>query len=230
MARSSAGRKRVAPITVVIADDHRTFAEALGTTLRLERGIEVTAVVDDRQAVDAIREQLPDVLIVSVDLPEADALNIIRETRRTSPETRVLAITEEEGATPVAMAVEAGAAAVLSKRRPVKDVARSVRAAYRGEPLMDPEALRHAMARLRRRRRHDASAQERLDRLTRRELQILGRVAEGVPSARVAQELGISAHTVRTHVQNILFKLKVHSKMEAVAVALRHGKIGASRS
>lgn len=207
---------------MVVADDHRTYAEALGTTLRLERGIDIAAVVHEGDAVATIRRQSPDVLVVSVDPEDGDRIEIIREIRRSSPEIRVVALADRDEDPSAARAVEAGANGVVSKRRSVKDVATSIRAAHRGEVLVTPAP---GTGRRRRRRRQDAGMEERLERLTRRETEILQRMADGVPGPRIAEQLGISPNTLRTHIQNILFKLKVHSKVEALAAAIGYGKV-----
>ena len=107
----------------------------------------------------------------------------------------------------------------------MKDVARSIRAAYRGESLIAPEEMRRILTHLRRKREQDAVGRARVDRLTRREVEILQGLAERPRAPVAAGRLGISRNTLRTHVQNILFKLKVHSKHEAIVQAIRHGKI-----
>ncbi len=225
MARTppAAGRRSSSKIRVVVADERRTYAEALGTTLRRARGIDVAAVVHEGNPVDAIRRESPDVLVVTVDSP-GDPVEIIEQIRRTSPGTRVLALADREEF--AVRAVRAGAAGVVSKRRPIKDVLSSIRAAHRGESLVAPE---RPPLRKRRKRRQDATMEERLERLTARETEILQRMAEGVLGGRIAEELGISPNTLRTHVQNILFKLKVHSKLEALVVAIGYGKVRPGR-
>ncbi|HEX2030149.1 MAG TPA: response regulator transcription factor [Actinomycetota bacterium] len=210
---------------MVVADDLRTYAEALGTTLRLERGIDIAAVVHEGNAVDTIRRKSPDVLVVSVDPDDGDRIEIIREIRRSSPDIRVLALADRDEDPSAARAVEAGASGVVSKRRSIKDVATSIRAAHRGDVLAPPPASGR-----RRRRRQDAGMEERLARLTRRETEILQRMADGVPGRRIAEDLGISPNTLRTHIQNILFKLKVHSKVEALAAAIGYGKVRPRRA
>jgi DNA-binding NarL/FixJ family response regulator len=102
-----------------------------------------------------------------------------------------------------------------------------VRAVSQGELLVSPEESRRILSHLRKRRARDLAERERVDRLTPRETEILQGLADGLPSDRLASKLGISRNTLRTHIQNILFKLKVHSKVEALALAIRHGKVRA---
>jgi DNA-binding NarL/FixJ family response regulator len=101
----------------------------------------------------------------------------------------------------------------------------AIRAAHRGEALIDPDEIRRILAQLRRKRTLDAASRARVERLTRRETEILEGLARGLSPDRLSEKLGISRHTLRTHQQNILFKLKVHSKHEALVLAIRHGKI-----
>ncbi len=219
-------RKRSGPVRVLIADDHRTFAEALRATIRLEKGLSVVAVVHDGlAAIEAVRLRRPDVVLMDVEMPVADGIAATRAIREDSSGARIIMLSAYQDPHLVARALDAGADGFLTKQHPVKDVIRSIRAAYRGEPLIDPEEARRILRHLRRRREQDAAARQRVERLTRRETEILQRMADGLTPERIALELGISRHTLRTHFQNVLFKLKVHSKHEALVHAIRYGKV-----
>ena len=211
---------------VVVVDDHRSFAEALRVALDLERGVEVAAVCHDgAEALAAVRRKRPHVVLMDLRMPGVDGIAATKAVLEARPEARVVVLSGHDEEADVAQAVEAGAAGFLSKTVPMKDVARVVRAAARGEQLMAPEEVRRMRAVARRRRDQTAALRERVGRLSRRETEILQRMARGLPPAEIALELDISANTLRTHVQNILFKLKVHSKMEALAAAIRFGKV-----
>jgi DNA-binding NarL/FixJ family response regulator len=213
-------------IRVLVVDDHRTFADALATALELERGIRVVGTATDAEAaVGVAKEEHPDVVLMDVRMPGSDGINATRAVKEAAPETRVLMLSAHEEEELVARAVDAGAEGFLSKGLPMKEVAAAVRTASRGDPLLRPEEVRRLLANLRRRRDQDATARARVDRLTPRETQILQFMADGHSSEDIAEEMGISRHTLRTHVQNILFKLKVHSKLEALAEAIRYGKV-----
>jgi DNA-binding NarL/FixJ family response regulator len=210
----------------LIADDHRSFAEALRAAIRLERGMSVVAVVHDgKEAVQKALDRRPDVVLMDVAMPGEDGIAATRRIKEERPDTRVVMLSAHEEDHNVARAIDAGASGFVSKLRPMRDVARSIRAAYRGEPLIEPEELRRILLQLRRKRGQDAATRGRVERLTRRETEILQGLAEGTAPERLAEVLGISRNTLRTHVQNILFKLKVHSKHEAIVQAIRHGKI-----
>lgn len=213
-------------IRILIADDHRTFAEALKTVFDLERGLVVTEVVTDgRSAIKAVSTEPPDVVLIDLDMPEMDGITATREIKRAHPDARVLVLSAQEDDTLKARAVEAGATGFISKSRPVSELTEAVRAAYRGEELIDAEELHRVLRVLRSRREQDAAIRARTDRLTPRQIEILQLMADGLSPDEIAEALGISRHTLRTHTQNILTKLGVHSKLQALAQAIRHGKV-----
>jgi DNA-binding NarL/FixJ family response regulator len=215
-------------VRVVVVDDHRSFAEALRVALDLERGVEVTAVCHDgAEALAAVRKRRPDVVLMDLRMPGVDGIAATKAVLEARPEARVVVLSAHDDEADVAQAVDAGAAGFLSKTVAMKDVARVVRAAARGDTLIAPQEARRMKELARRRREQTAALGERVSRLSPRETEILQRMAEGKPPSEIARELSISANTLRTHVQNILFKLKVHSKMEALAAAIRFGKVSA---
>ena len=223
---SARGRGR-APIRVAIADRHLAFAEALRIALSQVRGIRVTGVTHDLEGLgEAVRSRGADVALVDEGVPAHDAL---WEMKDAVSGLRVLLLTASDEHDAVATAAERGADAVVARTRPLRDVVRAIRSLSRGESLIDPEVVRHAAFRRRRRREDRAALAERLDRLTSREVEILQHMADGLPPDEVAERLGISPNTLRTHVQNVLMKLRVHSKLQAVTAAIRHGRVHVRR-
>lgn len=225
---ASGRRQREQRIRVLIADDHRSFAEALKTVIDLERGLVVTEVVTDgRSAVDKVAVERPDVVLIDVEMPEMDGIAATREIKRLFPDARIVVLATDDDEVTLARAVEAGASGVVSKVRPVSEVADAVRAAFAGRSAFDPQEVERMLAELGDLRQEDAEARTRVERLTPRQIEILQRMADGLSPEEMAGELGISRHTLRTHVQNILTKLGVHSKLQALAVAIRFGKVSA---
>lgn len=215
-------------IRVVVADDHRTFAESLRIALRAEPDIQVVAVCHDgAEAMEAIRTKHPHVVLMDVVMPGVDGIAATRAVREAHPGARVLMLSAHEDDEVAGRALEAGAAGFVRKSVPLKDVVGIVRAAARGDALLSPEEFRRLTGAARKRREQTSALKERVTRLSARETEILQRMAEGASPADIAAELRISPNTVRTHVQNILFKLKVHSKVEALAAAIRFGKVRA---
>ncbi|OFW79053.1 MAG: hypothetical protein A2Z48_02335 [Actinobacteria bacterium RBG_19FT_COMBO_70_19] len=222
----SAARSDPRPITVLIVDDERTFGEALQLALRQEKDLKVIDIaVDGDTAVRAVDEHHPDVVLMDVAMPGMSGIEATRRIKEEDPEAQVLILSGHEDPLLLARAVQAGAVGLLRKTETVVNVATSVRRAYLGEPIHDQEEVDIAMRRLRHRRDADADAKRRLERLTPREREIIVQMATGMAPDDIAQALGMSPHTLRTHTQNILTKLGVHSKMEALVLAIRHGAV-----
>lgn len=214
------------PIKVLIVDDERTFGEALELALRQESDLRVVDVaVDGDDAVRAVDAYHPDVVLMDVAMPGMSGIEATRRIKEEDPETQVLILSGHEDPLLLARAVQAGAVGLLRKTETVVNVASSVRRAYRGEAIHDEDEVETALRRLRHRRDADADARSRLERLTPRERQILEQMATGATPESIAQTLRMSPHTLRTHMQNILTKLGVHSKMEALVLAIRHGAV-----
>ncbi len=220
------GNPTTRPITILIVDDERTFGEALQLALRQEKDLKVIDVaVDGDTAMRVVDEQHPDVVIMDVAMPGMNGIEATRRIKEEDPDAQVLILSGHEDPLLLARAVQAGAVGLLRKTEAIVNVATSVRRAYRGESIHDQEEVDSAMRRLRHRRDADADAKRRLERLTPREQQILERMATGMSSDAIAKALNMSPHTLRTHMQNILTKLGVHSKMEALVIAIRHGAV-----
>jgi DNA-binding NarL/FixJ family response regulator len=213
-------------ITLVIADDHRSFAEALAYALGKERDLEIVAVMTDgEEAAAAVAERQPDVVLLDLQMPGIDGLETSRRIRSASQDTAVIILTGSDDELAHGRAVRAGAAGFLQKTAAIDDLAEAVRRAHRGEPLNPQEEVSAALARLKRVRNRDGDMAQRLDRLTPRELQILQLLSEGGSPEGISAELGVSRSTLRTHVQNTLMKLGVHSKLDAIVAAIRHERV-----
>jgi DNA-binding NarL/FixJ family response regulator len=214
------------PITVLIVDDQRTFGEALELALAKEKDLRVVDVVTDGPtAVESATEHHPDVVLMDAAMPGMNGIEATRRIKESDPEAQVLILSGYEDEMLLARAVQAGAVGLVRKTEAVTNVADSVRLAHRGEPLHDDTEIQGALRRLRHRRERDANVERRLARLTPREVQILELMAAGHPADEIADILGMSVYTLRTHTQNILTKLGVHSKLEALVLAIRFGKV-----
>jgi NarL family two-component system response regulator LiaR len=222
-------RTGASAIKVLIVDDQRTFGEALSLALAKEKDLTVIDVVTDGQtAVRVTEERHPDVVLMDLAMPGMDGIEATRRIIEETPDAHVILLTGHVGDLTTARAVQAGASGCLPKTEAVVDLAGAVRRAHAGESLMDPEEVEASLRRLRHRRMQEATIEQRLERLTPRELEILQLIADGVPADQIAPTLSVSPHTLRTHLQNVLTKLKVHSKLDAVVLAIRHGKIVAN--
>ncbi|HVL89343.1 MAG TPA: response regulator transcription factor [Actinomycetota bacterium] len=207
-------------IKVLIVDDHRVFAEALTLALGKESDIQVAdpPALTGEDAVHAVQEFEPDVVLMDVGLPGIDGIEATRRIREARPGTAVVILTSEAGASRLPAAAAAGACGYLDKTVALDDLGAAVRAAFAGQILL-PEASPAGAA--------DAPALTApFDMLTPREQEVLELLAEGLPNRDIARRLVLSVRTVDTHVHNLLIKLGVHSKLEAVVKAMRAGVIG----
>lgn len=214
------------PIKVLIVDDQRTFGEALQLALAKEKDLRVVDVVTDGpSAVEAATELKPDVVLMDAAMPGMSGIEATRRIKDADPDAQVLILSGYEDELLLARAVQAGAVGLVRKTEAVMSVADSVRQVHRGEPIHDEEEIIGALRHLRHRRERDATIEQRLARLTPREVEILEHMAAGKQPEPIAEELGMSVYTLRTHTQNILTKLGVHSKLEALVLAIRYGKV-----
>jgi len=166
-----------------------------------------------------------DLAIIDLGLPDGFGGDLIRDLRAANPRVQVLVLSSTEDRSEIARAVESGAAGVLHKSSEMQVVAEVVRRLYAGETLMPleevVELLRHASAR----KEEEHEAHKAISRLTERELEVLSLLAEGLDAQGIAARLHISAKTERNHVASILFKLGVHSRLQAVLIAGRYGLV-----
>jgi DNA-binding NarL/FixJ family response regulator len=214
------------PITVVIADDHRSFGEALEVALDKEQDLRVIHVVTDGEAaVEAAAKEQPDVVLMDLQMPGMDGVEATRRIHDETIGTVVIILSGKSDDVSLARAIQAGARGYLPKTEAVRGLADAIRRAHRGEPLHTSAEVEESARKLRRRRAVDGNLASRIERLTPRETEILQRMADGDPPERIARELGMSKHTLRTHTQNVLTKLGVHSKLDAIVAAIRYGKI-----
>jgi RNA polymerase sigma factor (sigma-70 family) len=148
-----------------------------------------------------------------------------RTIKEVSPSTKVVVMTAHDDERLLVDAVEAGASGFLSKDEAAQEVLSAAKSAAEGEVLIDPTTLTRLLAQVAREREEQRDALRLLNDLTEREREILQLLAEGKRNDDIAKQLYISPQTVQTHVRNILGKLRVHSKLEAVSFAVKHGAI-----
>jgi DNA-binding NarL/FixJ family response regulator len=208
-------------IGLVLADDHRVFAEGLGVMLDAEDDLAVLGVAHDaHQAVELAAKHEPMVLLLDAHMPGSDLVSTLRAVKAASPGTRVLMLSADTRKETIAEALRAGADGFLAKDASSRQVAGAIRSLAEGRTGMVITAEPVA------RPTRDPSVDLRVRTLSVREREILGLLANGWSNRRIAEECFLSLNTVRTHVQNVLVKLGVHSKLEAVAFALEHQVVG----
>ena len=213
-------------IRVLVVDDHRVFAEALATALDLEPDIAVSGIAGSvAEALSAVERDRPDVALLDYQLPDGTGTEVCRAILAQSPETKAVFLTQFAEIAVLVEAVEAGASAFLAKTSSVAEVVEAVRQAREGETLLSATMLQTLLVHLQKARRPAAPDAAAVEPLTLRELDVLALLARGHSNAQVAEELVLSPNTVRTHVQHILRKLGVRSKLAAVSLALQLGLV-----
>lgn len=216
------------PIALLICDDHRTLTDALSMVVERdpELSLVAPAVHDADRAVELCQEHRPDVVLMDVEFKVGmSGIAATRRIKEVSPTTKVVIMTAHDDERLLVEAVEAGASGFLGKDEPADEVLAAAKAAAEGEVLIDPSTLARILHQVTREREEQREVLARFAILSQREREILRHVAEGKRNDDIAATLFISPQTVQTHVRNVLGKLEVHSKLEAVALAVRHGQI-----
>lgn len=211
----------MAAIRVLVVDDHAVFADALVTILGTDPAFEVIGkggTVED--AIASAKALQPDVVLLDVHMPDGSGIDAARQIKKGRPQTQVVILTSDEEESVLRAAVQAGVTGYLSKHESAAQVMQAVRSAARGEALIAPYMLARLLSGMQKQTARPAGTP-----LTPRELTVLQELALGHDNDAVAVALKMSPNTVRTHVQNILSKLQVHSKLEAVSRAIREGWI-----
>jgi two-component system nitrate/nitrite response regulator NarL len=197
---------------VLFIDAIRPALESLGPS-----DIEIATTGDE--ALEAVRRSSPDLVLIDLGLPDRSGLSVGRDIIEFSPQTKVVALTAFDDTASVREALRLGFRAYITKETPVAQFLSSIRAVIDGQSVITPR-LATALGV----RRAPARATDLLiDQLTTREREVLALLVEGLSGPMIAHRLSISTHTVRTHIQSILTKLQVHSRLEAAAFAVRHG-------
>ncbi len=206
-------------IRVLFADDEALFREAVRVVLDNEPDLLVIAEATTACQAAALAEELaPDVALLSANLPDCEGDKAVKLVLERAGGCRVLVLARDEDQAALLEALEAGAAGFITRTNPLSELILSIRAVYRGEAMVPPMMLGPLLAALIRRRREQAAVMQRISNLTRREREVLALVCRGADSRTIAEELVISPETARTHVQNVLTKLGVHSRVEAAAL------------
>jgi DNA-binding NarL/FixJ family response regulator len=213
-----------ATMRILLADEQSLFREAVRVVLESQPDIEVVAEARDGiQAVAQVEETHPDVALLDINLPNCDGIRATAMIKERFPDCKVLVLTGEEDQETLVEALEAGASGYLTKECPLSELMEATRAVHRGETLIPSRMLGSLLSRLIRRRREQDEALQRISRLTKREREVLAFLAEGRDNDGIAQALVISPETARTHIQNVLGKLGVHSRLEAAAFVIQNG-------
>lgn len=210
------------PIRVLVVDDHAIIRKGLKAVLDLVPDIELVGEAENgRQAIRLDLELQPDVILMDLMMPELDGISSIREIKTQRPEARILVLTNFAGEDMIFPAIKAGAMGYHLKESSPNTLEEAIRQVYRGEPSLHPLIAKKVLEEL-----HAPPEDEKFyETLTKRELEILNLIAQGLENREIAQQLVVSEATVRTHVSNILGKLHLASRTQAALYALREGLV-----
>jgi two-component system, NarL family, response regulator LiaR len=207
----------LAGIRVLVADDHAVVRQGLRTFLELQEDIDVVAdVADGQQALDAVAEHDPDVVLMDLVLPKLDGVEAIRRIVSERPHVRVIALTSFLDDDKLFPAVRAGAAGYLLKDVEPAELVKAIRTVHAGEGLVHPAVAARLMEEV-----AAGGGPGTPDSLTPREREVVALIARGLSNKRIALELGISEKTVKTHVSSILGKLGLTDRTQVALHAVR---------
>ncbi|WP_261565277.1 response regulator [Frankia gtarii] len=211
------------PIRVLIVDDHALFRRGLEMVLGQEVDIEVVGeAADGSEAVIMAKEMAPDIVLMDVRMPRRGGIDATSAIKESVPSAKIVMLTISDEEADLYDAIKAGAMGYLLKEISIDEVAADIRAVYGGQSLISPSMASKLLSEFAAMiKNKDDRPQLPTPRLTDREMEVLRLVAKGMNNRDIAKQLYISENTVKNHIRNILEKLQLHSRMEAVVYAVR---------
>ncbi|MFC0477639.1 response regulator [Robertmurraya sp. GLU-23] len=205
-------------IRVVFVDDHEMVRIGVSSYLSAQPDIEVVGEADNgKAAIPMVLELRPDIVLMDLVMKEMDGIEATRQIIAEWPEAKIIIVTSFLDDEKVYPALEAGATSYMLKTSKASEIANAVRATYHGQSVLEPEVTGKMMMKMR--QKNDVAPHEEL---TSREMEILLLMAEGKSNQEIADDLFIALKTVKTHVSNVLSKLQVQDRTQAVIYAFKH--------
>jgi DNA-binding NarL/FixJ family response regulator len=211
------------PIRVMVVDDHALFRRGLEMVLAHEQDIEVVGeAADGAEAVAMAVDMAPDIVLMDVRMPRRGGIDATSAIKEAVPTAKIVMLTISDEEADLYDAIKAGAMGYLLKEISIDEVASAIRAVYNGQSLISPSMASKLLTEFASMiKKADDRPQLPTPRLTDREMEVLRLVAKGMNNRDIAKQLFISENTVKNHIRNILEKLQLHSRMEAVVYAVR---------
>ena len=226
--RSGKPHEKSTELRIMLVDDHAFMLQVMRLWLEQEQGISVAAQAGSlSEAHEVLQDEslAIDIVVVDLDLPDGSGTALISDLQGTRPQTPVLVLTAYSDPALLAQAIEAGAAGILHKSSPMRDILSALRRLQAGEQLLSQREIIEAVRFIGRKRLEEKEVRAKLDKLTPREREVLQALASGLGDKGIAQRLHVTPGTVRAHIVNILAKLEACSRLQALIFAVRCGAI-----
>lgn len=208
-------------IKILFADDHEMVRIGVSAYLTAQPDMEVIAEADDGgEAVEKALSLRPDIILMDLVMKEMDGIEATKKIIEDWPQAKIIIVTSFLDDEKVYPALEAGATSYLLKTSAASKIAEAIRSTYAGKPILEPEVTGKIMSRMREKPKENLH-----DQLTNREIEILMLIAEGKTNQEIADQLFIAVKTVKVHVSNILGKLNVQDRTQAVIYAFQHNLV-----
>jgi len=209
------------PIRVLIVDDHPVTREGLHAALELSEDVVIVGEAESgEEAIERAGELTPDIVFMDVRMPGIGGIEATKAIRIASPATRIILFTVDESRASISEAIQAGVSGYLLKDASAEELVNAARLALEGKAVIHPQLTRAFIEGV-------PLAEKRVDApaLSKREKEILQKVAHGATTKEVAHDVGISPHAVKTHLERIFEKLGANDRAQAVAIAIRSGLV-----
>ncbi len=210
-------------LRVLVCDDHALFRRGLQMVLEQESDLELVGEASDGvEAVQKAQELMPDVILMDVRMPRRSGIEAAGDIKDVLPHVKILMLTISDEEADLYEAIKAGASGYLLKEIPIDEVAEAIRSVWAGQSRISPSMASKLLTEFAAMSKASSEKpQVPTPHLTDREMEVLRLVAQGLNNRDIAKQLFISENTVKNHIRNILEKLHLHSRMEAVVYAVR---------
>ena len=215
------------PIRILIADDHALLRQGIRNFLSLESDFEIIGeAADGEETIRRASELRPDILLLDINMPKGNGIEVATRLRETHPEIRILALTIHDDENYMMKMIQSGAAGYLLKDVEPSVMVQAIRRIYAGESFVEPSLTKKLFHGITNREESRPSppvhSPQEVDRLSAREIEVLQLIGRGMSNAEIARELFLSEKTVKNHLTNIFRKIQVTDRTQAVLYAIKH--------
>ncbi len=213
----------VASIKILLVDDHSVVRQGICAFLEAQPDLVIIGeAASGEEAIQLVAEWAPDVVLMDLSMPGMSGIEAIRQIKKISPRSQIVVLTSFQGDEYIFPTLRAGALSYLMKDIQARDLASTIRQAYRGEAVLHPRVAARVVQELRGARKDTTNV---FTELSDREMDVLRLIARGDSNAIIAKKLSISEQTVKGHVSNILGKLQIADRTQAAVFAWQHGVV-----